>query len=112
MKSPYISELQANQTVHGTFLVSYKDIRQKKAGDPVLHLTLSDRSGDLDARMFDNAAEVLDTFERDDFVRVKGLLQVFHNRPQLTIHKILPVAESEVDTSDFFPVSKRDRDEM
>ena len=112
MKSPYISELQASQTVLGTFLVSYKDIRQKKGGEPVLHLTLADRTGDLDARMFDNAAEVLDTFERDDFVRVKGLLQVFHNRPQLTIHKILPVPESEVDTSDFFPVSKRDRDEM
>jgi 3'-5' exoribonuclease len=112
MKSPYVIELQANQTVQGTFLVSYKDIRQKKGGEPVLHLTLSDRTGDLDARMFDNAAEVLDTFERDDFVRVKGLLQVFHNRPQLTVHKILPVPESELDTSDFFPVSKRDRDEM
>jgi len=112
MKSPYISELQANQTVHGTFLVAYKDIRQKKGGDPYLTLTLSDRTGDLDARMFDNAAEVLDTFERDDFVRVKGLLQVFHNRPQLTIHKIQPIADSEVDTSDYFPVSKRDRDEM
>ena len=42
--------------------------------------------------MWDNAAEVLDTFERDDFVRVKGLLQVFQNRPQLTVHKLQPVA--------------------
>lgn len=112
MKSPYISELEPNQTFTGVFLVSHKDVRQKKSGEPYLSLTLSDRTGDLDAKMWDNAAEALDTFDRDSFVRVKGLLQVFQNRLQLTVHKIQPVADSEVDTSDFFPVSKRDREEM
>jgi 3'-5' exoribonuclease len=34
--------------------------------------------------MWDNAADAIDTFERDDFVRIKGLLQIFQNRPQLT----------------------------
>ncbi|HEX5430516.1 MAG TPA: HD domain-containing protein [Bryobacteraceae bacterium] len=112
MKSPYIKELQPNQTVHGTFLVSYKDIRQKKSGEPYLSVTLADRTGDLEAKMWDNASEFLDTFERDNFVRVKGLLQVFQNRPQLTLHKIQAVPDSEVDSSDYFPASERDRDEM
>jgi 3'-5' exoribonuclease len=112
MKSPYVSELQANQIVTGMFLVQHKDIRQKKSGEPYLSMTLADRTGELDAKMFDNAAEVLDAFERGDFVRVKGLLQVFQNRPQLTVHKILAIAESEVDFADYFPASKRDRNEM
>ena len=112
MKSPYLSELQPNQTVQGTFLVSYKDVRQKKSGEPYLSLTLTDRSGDLDAKMWDNAAEALNTFERDDFVRIKGLLQIFQNRPQLTLHKIQSVPESEIDLADYLPASKRDREEM
>jgi 3'-5' exoribonuclease len=112
VKSPYISELEANQVIQGTFRVQHKDIRQKKHGDPYLSLILADRTGELDAKMWDNAAEVLDAFERDDFVRVKGLYQIFQNRPQLTIHKVTPVAESEIDFADYFPVSKRDRDEM
>lgn len=112
MKSPYLSELQANQTVQGTFLVSYKDVRQKKSGEPYLTLTLTDRSGELDAKMWDNAAEALNTFERDDFVRIKGLLQIFQNRPQLTLHKIQLVPASEIDLADYLPASKRDRDEM
>lgn len=112
MKSPYINELEANQTISGTFLVSHKDVRQKKTGEPYLSLTLSDRTGDLDAKMWDNAAEAIPTFERDSFVRVKGVVQIFQNRPQLTVHKIQPVADSEVDSSDYFPVSKRDRAEM
>jgi 3'-5' exoribonuclease len=40
------------------------------------------------------------------------MLQVFQNRPQLTVHKIQPLPESEVDFADYFPASKRDRDEM
>ena len=112
MKSPYVSDLQPEQIVHATFLVAHKDVRQKKSGDPYLSLILCDRSGELDAKMWDNAAEVLDAFQRDDFVRVKGLLQIFQNRPQLTLHKIQLVPESEVDVSDFFPASKRDREEM
>ena len=45
-------------------------------------------------------------------MRVKGLLQIFQNRPQLTMHKIQSVADAEVDFGDYFPASKRDRDEM
>jgi 3'-5' exoribonuclease len=62
--------------------------------------------------MFDNVAEVLDAFDRDDFIQVKGLVQIFHNRPQLTIHKLRLMAESEVDFADYFPASKRDPEEM
>jgi 3'-5' exoribonuclease len=112
MKSPYVSELQPNQTISAVFLVTHKDVRQKKSGEPYLSLTLSDRTGDLDAKMWENAAEVIDTFDRDQFVTVKGLLQVFQNRPQLTIHKIQPISDAAVDAADFFPASKRDRDEM
>jgi 3'-5' exoribonuclease len=112
MKSPYVSELQANQNVTATFLVSHKEIRQKKSGEPYLSLTLSDRTGDVDAKMFDNASEVLTIFERDNFIRVKGLLQIFQNRPQLTIHKIQTVADTEIDAADYFPASTRDRCEM
>jgi 3'-5' exoribonuclease len=112
MKSPYIGELQPNQVITGVFLVQTKDIRQKKTGEPYLSLVLGDRSGDIDAKMWDNVAEVLESFDRDDFVRVKGLMQVYQNRPQFTIHKVVRVEESEVDFADYFPCSERSPEEM
>jgi 3'-5' exoribonuclease len=112
MKSPYIGELQPNQMVTAVFLVQSKDVRQKKTGEPYLSLVLGDRSGDIDAKMWDNVAEVLDTFDRDDFVRVKGLMQIYQNRPQFTIHKVVRVEESEVDFADYFPCSQRSPEEM
>ena len=77
-----------------------------------LSLMLGDRTGELDAKMWDNVAEVLEEFERDDFVKVKGLIQIFHNRPQLTVHKLRRMDDSEVDFADYFPSSKRDPEEM
>src|SRR5512133_3717885 len=112
MKSPYVSELQPNQVVTASFLVQHKDIRQKKTGEPYLSLVLGDRTGDIDAKMWDNVAEVMDTFERDDFLRVKGLLQVYQNRLQLTVHKLLRQSNDEVDFTDYFPASQRDPEDM
>ncbi|HYL74043.1 MAG TPA: HD domain-containing protein [Bryobacteraceae bacterium] len=112
MKSPYVTELKPNQMVTTTFLVQGKDVRQKKSGEPYLSLLLGDRTGEVDAKMWDNVGEVLDTFQRDDFVRVKGLLQIFQNRPQLTIHKMTRVLDCDVDFADYFPASTRDPMDM
>src|ERR1051326_3377925 len=112
MKSFYVRDLVPDQVMTSTFLVHTKLVRQKKSGEPYLSLLLGDRTGEVDGKMWDNVAEVMDTFERDDFVKVKGLLQIFHNRPQLTIHKMRPMAYHEVDFSDFFPSSERHPDEM
>jgi len=112
MKSPYVNELEPNKVITTSFLVNAKEIRQKKTGELYLSLLLGDRTGELDAKMWDNVAEVLDGFDRDDFVKVKGLIQIFHNRPQLTIHKVRRMEDSEVDYADYFPYSKRDPKEM
>ena len=112
MKATYVRDLQPNQLVTATFLVHSKEVRQKKSGDAYLSLVLGDRTGDLDAKMWDNVAEVVDTFGRDDFVRVKGLYSVYQNRPQLTIHKLQRADESEIVPADYFPASERDPDEM
>ena len=112
MKSPYINELQPNHNIEGVFLVAHKEVRQKKTGEPYLSLVLTDRSGELDAKMWDNAAEVIDTFGHNDFVRVKGATQIFQNRLQFTVHKLKTVPETEIDLGDFLVASTRDRDEM
>lgn len=112
MKSPYVSELQPNQVFTATFLVQSKEIRQKKTGEPYLSLQLCDRTGEVDAKMWDNVADIMETFERDDFVKIRGLLQIYQNRRQVTLHKLQRVAEADVDVSDYFPASDRSPAEM
>lgn len=108
MKSPFVVDIKPEQNIHATFLVLAKEIRQKKSGDPFLSLMLADKTGEIDSKMWDNAAEVMDTFDRDDFIRVKGLTQNFQNRLQLTIHKLQRIEDAEVEFADYFPASKHD----
>ncbi len=112
MKSPFVNELEVNKPVTAAFLVQSKEVREKKTGEPYLSLMLSDKSGKIDAKMWDNVAEVLDIFDRDDFIKVKGLVQLHQNRPQLVIHKIRALTDKEVEFADFFPASLRNPDEM
>jgi 3'-5' exoribonuclease len=112
MKSPFVKELEPNRVITGSFLVHSKEIRSKKTGELYLSLVLGDRTGELDAKMWDNVSEVIETFDRDDFVKVKGLVQIYHNRPQLTVHKMRRMEEGEVDFTDYFPSSERDPSDM
>lgn len=108
MKSPMVSDLAAGQNIQAVFLVQAKDVRQKKTGDPYLSLVLMDRTGTIDAKMWDNVSGVMDSFASDDFIRVKGETQTYQNRLQLTIYSLQRVAEGEVALADFLPASKRD----
>ncbi|HLH03275.1 MAG TPA: HD domain-containing protein [Bryobacteraceae bacterium] len=112
MKSVFVETLVPNETVTAQFLVLSKEIRQKKTGEPYLSLYLADRTGEIEAKMWDNVVEVMHTFERDHFVKVKGIAQIYNNRSQFTIHKLRKLEDHEVAFSDFFPCSERSADEM
>jgi len=112
MKSPYVGGLVPNEVVTVQFIVINKEIRQKKTGEPYLSLQLADRTGEIEAKMWDNVEEVMHTFERDDFVKAKGLMQLYQKRTQFTIHKLRRLEDGEVDFGDYFPCSERNLDEM
>ncbi len=112
MKSIYVSDLRPNEDVTTVFLVQAKDVRLKKTGEPFLSLTLVDKTGDIDAKMWDNVVEVIDTFDRDDFVKVKGRVQVYQNKLQITIHRLARQEDGQVEFADFFPASSRDPEAM
>ena len=105
MKDFYISDCarHENKIITSNFVVVSKQIKPKKTGEPYLALTLGDRSGQLEAKMWDNVEEVLNAFEQDDFLKIKGLVNKYKNRFQLTIHKLRKLGESEIDFSDYLP---------
>jgi len=112
MKSPFVNELELNQPLTGCFLVHSKEIREKKTGEPYLSLMLGDKTGKIDAKMWDNVAEVLEAFDRDSFIKVKASMQLHLNRPQLTIFKLRALEDHEVEFADFFPATLRNVEEM
>ena len=114
MKDFYICDCarHENKVITSTFVVVAKQIKPKKTGEPYLALTLGDRSGQLEAKMWDNVEEVLEAFEQDDFLKVKGLINKYKQRFQLTIHKLRKLGNSEIEFDDYLPKTTKDIDEL
>ena len=96
MKSPTIATLEVGQPVTGAFLVTYQGCpSEERQVITYLSLMLGDRTGDIDAKMWDNVAEIMDTFERDDFVQGQGpVADSSRTSCSCTIHKLQAVDES------------------
>jgi 3'-5' exoribonuclease len=114
MKDFYICDCvrHENKIITSTFVVVAKQIKPKKTGEPYLALTVGDRTGQLEAKMWDNVDDALEAFEQDDFLKVKGLINKYKNRFQLTIHKLRKLGESEVEFADYLPKTTKNIDEL
>jgi 3'-5' exoribonuclease len=114
MKEFFICDchLQENKVITSSFVVASKQVKPKKNGEPYLALTLADRTGQIEAKMWDNVEEFLDAFEQDDFLKIKGLINKYKNRFQLTIHKLRRMGEAEIDYTDYLPKTTKDIGEL
>jgi 3'-5' exoribonuclease len=84
---PAISELTENVAGWGYFLCTDKALRTGRGGD-YLALTLSDASGEVAGRIFDNLERLRDEFDAGEFVKAQGRLQIFNGRSQFVVENI------------------------
>ncbi len=114
MKDFYIRDAaqHENKPIVSAFLITSKQVKSKKSGEPYLDLMLADRTGQISAKMWDNIGEVEGTFTQDCVVKIKGVLNKYNGRWQLTVHKLRKMEESEIDFSDFLPKTDKDIDQL
>jgi 3'-5' exoribonuclease len=108
MKSQFITDLNSEQNIATFFLVCEKEIRNTREGKAYLRLELGDRSGTIEARMWDQFDSVAKTINRDDFVKVQARVEIYKNRPQLSLQQLRLAKPEEVDLADFLPHTKED----
>ena len=114
MKDFYIADAAKfeNGVITSIFAVAAKQIRPKKTGEPFLQLTLGDRSGQIEAKMWDNVADTMNGFEAGDCVKVNAEVNRYNGRFQLTIRKLRKTNEGEADPADFLPATTQDVEQM
>jgi len=107
-----IASLKEGDWVEETYLVSSKQVSTAKNGVIYLSLKLSDKTGEIDGRLWDNADEVAGKFEREDFVRIKGMASNYQGSLQIKMKSLEKVDDSRVDIANFLEASSRNIDEM
>lgn len=108
MKTAYVSDLHPDQAVTSTFLVWAKELLQTRDGKQYLRLELADRTGSIEARMWDGFEPVASALGRNDFVKVQGRTEVYRNRLQLKIERLRKAPAGEIDRADYFPHTAQD----
>jgi 3'-5' exoribonuclease len=108
MKTPLVSDLNSEQSIATFFLVCEKEIRNTRDGKPYLRLELGDRSGTIEARMWDQFDSVAKSINRDDFVKVQARVEIYRNKPQLSLQQLRLAKPEEIDLADFLPHTKED----
>ena len=107
----WIKGIKENDKVHGLYLVKAKKTGLTRKGDPFLSITLADRTGELEAKVWERVEELSPIFNEGDILDVKGYAGSYRNQIQITLSS-LKVTEKGGDPALFLEASNRDVSEM
>ena len=108
----YVSQLAHNETISQVFLASDKQLRPNRNGNLYLQVDLSDRSGSVNARMWNASDNDYKAFDNGDYVHVEGATQLFQGNMQLIANRIRKARPDEIDEADFVTLQTEDVDKM
>lgn len=108
----YIESLREGERINEIYLCKGKQSALTKAGKPYDNLILQDKTGTLDAKIWEPGSVGIDEFEALDYIAVMGDITSFQGNLQLNVKRVREVQEGEYDPKDYLPISDKDIDEM
>lgn len=104
----YISDLKTDQQVTLMAACARKDLRMTKTGKPYLVLALKDKSGEIEARVWDNSEYWSGQFSAGEVIKVAAVTNEYRDVLQLSVNKLRRCADDEYSLADFLPYSERE----
>lgn len=108
----YIETLREGERINEIYLCKVKQSAMTKAGKPYDNLILQDKTGTLDAKIWEPGSVGIDEFDAMDYIAVMGDITSFQGNLQMNVKRVRKVGDGEFDPTDYLPVSSRDIDEM
>ncbi|HIT90636.1 MAG TPA: HD domain-containing protein [Candidatus Merdenecus merdavium] len=108
----FIEALREGERVGDVYLCKYKQSAVTKNGKSYENVVLQDRTGTIDAKIWDPNSQGIDEFDAMDYVDVVGDVTSFQGSLQLNIKRVRKVEQGSYNPSDYLPVSTKDIEEM
>src|SRR4051794_12913398 len=108
MARRYVGQMADGDGIEEVYLAAEKQLRANRNGQQYLQLDLRDRTGRIDARLWNAPDRLVESFEAGDFVRVKGKVQNFQGGLQIILSQLERVGPGEVEVGDFLPHTEQD----
>lgn len=103
----YIKELTDGERIVDFYLCKQRQsMKSQKTGKNYLSLTLLDKTGSINGKVWDISREI-QSFNEGDYIKIDAIVQTFNNELQLNIKKIRKALEGEYDESDYIPTTTK-----
>jgi 3'-5' exoribonuclease len=103
MAHQFIKDLTPGRTIEDIFLISQPILRSTSKGDLYIAAFLSDRTGKLNARMWQATEGIYNELPQEGFVKIKGKTELYQGNLQLVLADIRVVDASTVSLEDYLP---------
>lgn len=108
----FIETLKEGDNVSEIYLVKSKTSAITKNGKPYENLILQDKTGVIDAKIWDTGSAGIDDFDALDYIDINGQVVIFNGAAQLNVKRVRKCHEGEYDEANYLPVSSKNNDKM
>ncbi len=108
----YINTLKEGDRGTETYLCKKKTQGISKTGKAFESLTLCDKTGTIDAKIWDVDSEGISDYDELDFITVTGDITSWNGALQFNIKRLRKANPGEFEISDYIPSSKKDIEQM
>jgi 3'-5' exoribonuclease len=113
MAKTYVADLQRGGKLESTFAAKTKQLLpfRNKPGN-YLTVVLGDKTGEVQARAWDNAEALAELFEPGQVVRVRGRVEEYQGALQVIIERLRKCADDEIDPAEYVATTQGNVQEM
>ncbi|MGZ3446916.1 MAG: OB-fold nucleic acid binding domain-containing protein, partial [Myxococcaceae bacterium] len=101
VRKVYVRDLRDKQPVHTVFKVTRKARVTARSGKVFLVVGLGDRTGEVDARVFEQVDALEPTFQTGDLVLIRGHVTHFQGKPQILLETVDRLDPEPIDPAEF-----------
>jgi 3'-5' exoribonuclease len=112
MAHKFISKIEPGETINDIYMIRDPILRSTTRGDLYIAMYLSDRSGQLNGRMWQATETIYKALPKPGFVHIQGRSELYQNNLQIIINNISVVDVSKVCIDDFLAKTKKDIGQM
>lgn len=112
MKMRYIETFHEGNHISDIYLCKTKQIQLTKTGKEYGNLILQDKTGTIEAKIWDLSSPGIGEFDAMDYVHIEADVTLFQNANQLNVRRIRTAREGEYVEADYLPVSKKEIGKM